>query len=207
MRVFAVGGTKGGSGKTTLAVNLAAAWTAAGRTVLLVDADPQRSAASWMSQQEAVQVAEHAGGGLEALLPPLSRQFQAVVVDLPPGVPDALRSALRVAGVLLVPVQPSGVDIAAVAATVQLAQGAGRPRLRVRFVLSRVILGTVLGRTARGALEAAYPEVRVYRTELAQRIAHAEAAAAQLPVLEYAPHSQAAEEIRALAREVWRDAE
>ncbi|MDI6773697.1 MAG: AAA family ATPase, partial [bacterium] len=88
MRVFAVGGTKGGSGKTTLAVNLAAAWTAAGRTVLLVDTDPQRSAASWLSQQEAVQVAEHAGGGLEAPLPQLARQFQAVVVDLPPGVPD-----------------------------------------------------------------------------------------------------------------------
>lgn len=122
MRVFAVGNQKGGSGKTTLAVNLAAAWTEAGRMVLLVDTDPQRSAASWLGQQEKVQVAEHVGGGLESLLPPLSRQFQAVVVDLPPGVPDALRSALRVADVLLVPVQPSGVDIAAAAARVQLAQ-------------------------------------------------------------------------------------
>ncbi|MDI6773474.1 MAG: hypothetical protein QME77_12960, partial [bacterium] len=79
-------------------------------------------------------------------------------------------------------------------------------RLRVRFVLNRVLVGTVLGRTARGALEAAYPEVRVYRAELAQRIAHAEAAAALLPVLEYAPHSLAAEEIRELAREVRVDA-
>lgn len=107
------------------------------------------------------------------------------------------------ADALLVPVQPSPVDIASAEATWLLARDAGRTGLQVRLVLSRAISGTVLGRTAREAL-AAYG-VRIYRSELAQRIAHAEAAAVGQSVLAYEPGGKAVEEVRALAREVWAD--
>lgn len=86
----------------------------------LVDADPQRSASMWLADQEAVEVVAHAGGDLEGLLPRVAGRFAAVVVDLPPGVPGVIRSALRAAAVLLVPVQPSPVDVVAAEVTLAL---------------------------------------------------------------------------------------
>jgi chromosome partitioning protein len=76
---------------------------------------------------------------------------------------------------------------------------------RVRLVLSRVMPGTILGRTAREALSGY--GVRVYRGELSQRVAHAEAVAVGQSVLDYAPDSVGAEEVKALAKEVWNDAD
>ena len=70
-KLIAVGNLKGGTGKTTIAVNLACALRDADRTVALVDADPQGSATDWQ-----------AGGGLPVLVEtPAARQ------------PSAMRSA------------------------------------------------------------------------------------------------------------------
>jgi cellulose biosynthesis protein BcsQ len=55
-RIVAIGGIKGGSSKTTLTVNLATAWAQARRSVLVVDADQQRWAATWLKS-------DHAGSG------------------------------------------------------------------------------------------------------------------------------------------------
>jgi chromosome partitioning protein len=172
---------------------------------MLVDADPQQAAAAWLEAQEAVQVTTHAGAGLEALLPQVARRFDAVLVDCPPGLPEALRSALRAADLLLVPISPSPADIRGARPTLDLARELGRRGLRVRFVLNRILAGTVLGRTAREAL--GQYGVPIYRVAVGQRIALQEAIAEGKPIFDYEEAGKAAKEMRVLAQEVWRDAE
>jgi chromosome partitioning protein len=199
-RILAVGNQKGGAGKTTVAVNLACAWADEGRRVLVVDADPQQSAAQWLADQTAVAVVLHQGGGLERLLPTLHAHYDVIVLDLPPGHPAVIRSALLVADTFVVPIPPSAIDIRAAAVTFQLAKDA---RPRVRLVLNRLQPWTILGRTVRAAVKAY--GLPIYRAELGQRVAYPEAAATCQSVLGYEPSGPAAAEVRALAKEVWTD--
>lgn len=200
-----IGNEKGGAGKTSIAVSIAAAWARRGRRIMLVDADPQQAAAAWLEAQEAVQVSTHVGAGLEELLPQIARRFDAVIVDCPPGLPEALRGALRVADLLIVPVSPSPADIRSVQPTLDLARELGKRSLRVRFALNRVLAGTVLGRTAREALK--QYDIPIYRVAITQRVALQEAIAEGRPIFDYEEHGKAAKEMWVLAQEVWRDAQ
>jgi chromosome partitioning protein len=114
MQTILVANPKGGSGKTTLATNIAG-WLAGKRQrVALVDGDPQRSATQWLAQRPRLFPAV-AMGDADARRKDLEqRDLQWAVVDSPAGLHgDALREAVRKADVLLVPVSPSAFDLAA----------------------------------------------------------------------------------------------
>jgi chromosome partitioning protein len=205
-KLVAVGNLKGGTGKSTIAVNLACALSDAAHTVALVDADSQGTATDW-----------HAAGGLpvrvEAL--PLSDQRAAqrwvarvltlktaadyVVVDLPPQFGAGIASALLIAELLVVPLSPSGVDLSATGRALELLRRAravrGGARPAAMLVPSRVDRRTVIGRQVHSTLErfglTVGPEVR-------QRSAHVHAFAAGTWVGAYAPGSPAHREIRVL---------
>jgi len=200
MRVIAIGNQKGGVGKTTLSVNLAAAWRAEGKRVLLIDTDPQRSSSMWAGQSD-LTVVGHDEGGLEDLLPQLQGEFDVIVVDLPPGTPAATASAARIANALLIPVQPSGLDIMAAQATLDMvAEGTAKPR----FVINLRKQGTKLARSARTALEAY--GVEVCNQEIGGRVAYMESVLSGQSVIDYQPEGKAAQEIRSLASEVFNNA-
>lgn len=82
-----VGGEKGGTGKTTLAVNLASMRACHGRDVLLVDTDPQGSASYWAQTRvddgrlARVSSVQKFGKGLVAALKDLSLRYEDVIVD------------------------------------------------------------------------------------------------------------------------------
>jgi chromosome partitioning protein len=198
-----VGNQKGGVGKTTLAVHLAAAWARAHRRVVLVDTDRQESATAWLADQTAVEVVAASTAGLGARLQAMAQQYQAVIVDTPPGLDRPLREAIRVADLLLVPLAPSPVDVRAVRSVLELVQILRGTSLDVRLVLSRVIAGTVLGKTAREALEPY--GARIARTVITQRVAVQEASAYGKSVFDYAGDSLAAVEFTQIAKEVWHD--
>jgi chromosome partitioning protein len=201
--IVMLGSQKGGVGKTTIAVHLACAWARRHR-VLLVDADSQQAAAAWLVEPGPLEVASYTqDAGLAAFLEAQAPHYDAVVVDTPPGLGALLREGLRAAGLLLVPLQPSPVDVRAVRLTLELAQVLRGPRLDVRLVLSRVVTGSILGRTVREAL-APYG-VPVARTVLTQRMVVQMAAAMGRPVGDYAPDSLAALEFQQLAREIGKE--
>jgi chromosome partitioning protein len=108
--IVLIGGEKGGTGKTTLATNLAAKRALAGRDVLLVDADAQGSASYWaQSRDEAgprrVACVQKFGKGLKSEVLDLANRYQ----DIDAGDRDSpeLRAALVVAGRAYIPVQPT----------------------------------------------------------------------------------------------------
>lgn len=203
--IISLASLKGGSGKTTLSVHLAAAIAAGGRRrVVLIDADPQGSASDWSAAREdspPFPVIGMARNTLHRDLEPIAADYEHIVIDTPPRVSALARSALLASDLVLVPVQPSSYDVWAAAETVQLiseAQGF-KPELRGAFIVNRKIPNTVIGRDVVDAL--ADYELPMMPTAVAQRVAYAESSAGYT-VLETAPTSAAANEVKQLAKDV-----
>ena len=198
---------KGGVGKTTIAVNLAACFSRTGQRVLLIDADPQGSALAWSGVR---QVEPHfivvgmAKPTLHREVPALAKLYDVVVIDGPPRVNELGRAAIMASDLVLIPVQPSPYDVWAAADTIQLVREARvfKEGLRAAFIINRVIAKTAIGRDVKKALEQ-FPDTPVLGGSLIQRVVYAESAARGLSVIEAAPSSEAAKELKHLAELVF----
>jgi len=195
---------KGGAGKTTLAAHLAVALAAEGSDVAAVDTDPQGSLAEWGEVRAGAsgvraQVPVHgvAGWRLGPELGRLRRAHDLLVVDTPPHAENDARAAVRAAELLVVPVQPSPMDVRATGPTLALAADAGTP---VVLVLNRVPPRARLTETMTAALSRL--DAPLADARLGARVALAESLAEGLGVSESQPRGRAAAEVRALAREL-----
>ena len=203
-KVLAVLNQKGGSGKTTIAVNLAHAFQRLGNDVLLVDADPQGTARDWSDSSEEG-VCPVIGIDRESLardLPAVAKPYDWVVIDGPPQLAGISAAAVRVADVVLIPVQPSPYDIWSCADLVDILDARrtvtdGLPH--AAFVVSRAITNTKLSNQVSEALEAYGLPVLPSRTT--QRVAYPTTAADGQTVFSE-PSSPAAKEIEAIRDEV-----
>jgi len=180
MPVIALVGNKGGAGKTTLAVNLAAG-LARRDSVAVIDADPQGSALQWRAiagDASAPPVAA-AEADLQQQALKLLRDYRTVVIDCPPSVHAPQTGAVLGFGDLaLIPVQPSPMDLWAnvhIEKSIDDAREVN-PSLRILLVINQLETRTTLSRLVRSALsEIAFPvadtAVRrraIYRTSALQ---------------------------------------
>jgi chromosome partitioning protein len=110
---------KGGSGKTTIATNLAAQYAAAGYRIVLTDYDPQGSSTRWLKTRPAelppihgIQAYDKNAGVTRSFLLRLPEGTERVVMDTPAGLrPQEMQELVREADAILVPVMPSDIDI------------------------------------------------------------------------------------------------
>ena len=115
--ILAVGNTKGGVGKTTLAVNLAVARALAGRDLLLVDGDEQGTALTFTElRTDRLGAAGYTavaltGAALRSQVRQLAAKYDDIIIDVGGRDTGSLRAALTVADTLLVPVQPRSFDV------------------------------------------------------------------------------------------------
>lgn len=203
MRVIAVLNQKGGSGKTTIASNLAVALHRRGHRVAVVDADSsQGTVREWGDRSEDAPIVLSAQEpALEDHIPPLKGAFDFVVIDGAPHVEDMARSAILAADLVLIPVRPSAADIWSAEDIVDLVQArrevAGAPQ--AAFVVSQQVLRSNLADSVNEALSSFDAPVLEARTS--SRVAYAEALGAGLSVLDL-DDAKAVQEIEALTDEV-----
>jgi chromosome partitioning protein len=216
--LLCVANQKGGSGKTTTAMNLAGGLSLAQYPVLVVDADRQESAVTWSTiggrlPFEVVRAADLGGRTLEHLMH--GTEYEVVIVDCPPGVADddagtgALfaRLALRLCDAILVPVRPSTLDFSSTSSFVvflERLRALANPGQRVLVVLNG-LQRTLLSRQAPGEarkLFAELPGALVLTSSIGLRIPIAEVSGSGQTIFDYAPHSEAAREFTQLTKEV-----
>ena len=204
-RIITVAQQKGGSGKTTLTVNLAVALRRRGLSVAVLDTDPQGSLGRWFMERldrqgedEGLEFTTSSAWGASYESEKLKKRFDMVLIDTPPKIESDLRPALRVADLVLVPVASSQVDLWATEGVLDLASRERRP---VLVVLNRTRPNTRLG--AEVAHGAAQLGVAVAQAQLANRVAYAETLGRGGAVAE-GPAGPARDEIAALADEILR---
>lgn len=142
---------KGGTGKTTLAVNMAREYTKRNCKTLLVDSDGQGSALRWHEESggELIDLTCLPVTTLDKDVLKFTDRYQRIIIDGVPSVSPLTICAIKAADVVLIPVQPSPYDIWAtedlvrlVKERIELTEG----KLKAAFIVSRHIKGTKLGR-------------------------------------------------------------
>lgn len=201
MKTVAVLNQKGGSGKTTIATNLAVAFQKRGNRVAIIDADPQQTASEWAARgEDTPPTYQSQTADIHENLPALGEAFDIAIIDGAPRMTELATSAVKAADLVLIPVQPSGADIWAAKDILDIIEErqriSGGPE--AAFVVTRAIPRTNLAGSVRGALDTY--SVRVLDSRTGQRVAYPEALGAGVSVLETG--GKAAEEVEAMTDEV-----
>ena len=209
--IIAFTNQKGGVGKTTLSVHVAAELARRGKRIKLIDMDPQHSALDWAEARDEAElkplfeVEGFPKPTLHKHIEVKAAGFDSVVIDVAPQVLALARSAMLSADLVLIPVQPSPYDVWAARETVTLLQEAivFKELLKYAFTINRQIVNTAIGREVRSAL-AEYEDIPALETTVCQRVVFAESAISGQVAYEVAPDSAAAQEIMNLVNEIER---
>jgi chromosome partitioning protein len=197
MATIAIISQKGGAGKTTLALHLAAAAQEAGAVALIIDTDPQATASQWAAwrQDAPPEVIDSPPPRLAAKVSQASGQgAQLIVIDTPPHADSAARAAVEIADLVLIPCRPSAFDLAAIQASAKLVQLLRKPAF---------VVFTAGPPNAPRIYQEASELVESFGTPpcpalLPDRAAYRHASAEGRTVMELEPVGKAAEEVREL---------
>jgi len=193
MKTVAIVGSKGGVGKTSLSINLAVAAAIKNKETVLVDLDPQASASKWKDSREAespVVISCQASRLEKVLETAQDGGAQLVVIDTAPHSESSALAAIRAADLILIPCQPSILDLRAIGNTIDLVKLAKKT---ATVVLNSVPTRGSLGDEAADAIKEyniPIAPVRIY-----ERTAFVRSLAAGLAAQEYEPKGKAADEI------------
>jgi chromosome partitioning protein len=202
-KVITVAQQKGGSGKTTLAVNLGVMLVRSGAKVAFLDTDPQGSLGRWFMTRaedgrgDGMDLSTASAWGVGYEVGKLRDMADFVIIDTPPKADSDLRPALRVADLVIVPVASSHVDLWATDGVLDLTRREGR---EVLVVLNRARAGTRLGAEILEAAQAL--DATLAETQIANRVAYAETLGQGLGAIEGARSPAIRAELDALMAEV-----
>jgi chromosome partitioning protein len=206
--ILIIGNTKGGVGKTTLAVNLAIIRAREGRDVLLVDGDEQRTAMSFTELRNgALHEAGYTavalqGGAVRSEVRKLAPKYDDVIIDVGGRDTGALRAALTVGERVLVPIQPRSFDVWSIEGMAELVSEAREinPSLDAMSMLNAADVQGRDNDDAAAVLQET-AAIRFVAATLVRRKAFPNAAAAGKGVVEFTPRDRkAVTELTALAK-------
>lgn len=213
--IILIGGEKGGTGKTTLATNLAAMRALSGRDVLMIDTDPQGSANYWAQSRDEesiiprVACVQKFGKGLPTEVKDLANRYEDIIIDAGGRDSIELRSALVVTEKVYIPIQPSQFDIWTLNQMDELVETAKsfNPDLQAKVIISRSSTNpSVHESDDTGKLLADFSNLDLADVIIRDRIAYRKAAKDGLAITELKPKDlKAVEEMETLYKEVFGD--
>jgi len=214
MSIVLFGGEKGGTGKTTLATNMAAMLALKGRDVLLLDTDRQGTASFWATLREDSEVepriscVQKFGKSLASQVRDLAERYDEIVIDAGGRDSVELRYALGVCDRAYIPVQPFQFDIWTIRQMdelVEMAQGLNE-NLEAFLVLNRVSTNPIVREdqeTRDFFNEEGFQYLSLLNSNLCDRIAFRKSAREGISVVEWKQDKKATAEMNNLFKEVY----
>ncbi len=202
MKVITIAQQKGGAGKTTIAAHLAVSLAQTGKRVAIIDIDPQGSLTNWHSLREkkfgigytGLNFVTSAGWRVESAISNLRGNVDYVVIDAPPHTETESKTAIRASNLIIIPMQPSPTDLWATSTTTDFAQS---EKIPAKILLNRYNPQSKLTKEIIAQLQG-----DLFKCSLGNRVAFSSCFLSGVTVTECVPNSVAADEIRALSREV-----
>ena len=193
MKTLAVLSRKGGTGKTTIAIHLAVEAERTGQTTVLIDLDPQASAAKWNDNREGdtpFVVTSPPSRLPEVLSRAAEGGATLAILDTAPHTEAAALDAANAAEMALIPCKPALIDLQAITSTINV--------IRLANVPARIVFNAVPSRGDR--VEQAREAVKVFDVPCApcnvgDRVAFVDSYNAGLTAQEYEPRGKASREI------------
>jgi len=204
-KIITIAQQKGGAGKTTVVAQLAAALAAKKKSIALMDIDPQASLAGWHDMRSEwsgaplpeIHLSSVSGWRVSTELDRLKQNFDYVLIDSPPHAETEAKNAIRAADLVLIPIQPSPMDLWATQPTIDLTKNEKTPAL---LLLNRVPPRGKIVEVVKAAI--ADGDIKCTKTSLGNRTAFATSMMEGRGVIESAARSAAGQEITALRDEV-----
>ena len=211
--IILVGGEKGGTGKTTIATNLAAIRTIRGHDILLVDTDKQGSASAWSNIRDVNDIKNRVpnvqkfGSNLGADIKDLKNRYEDIIIDAGGRDSVELRAAMTIADFMYIPVQASQFDIWTLSIMNDLvAQAKGfNPNLFPNILINRAATNPIVNEVqeAKNVLQD-FENLKLLHLVLKERISYRKAAKNGLSVIELEkPDLKAIDEMKMLYKEVF----
>jgi chromosome partitioning protein len=207
-KVIAFSNQKGGSGKSTLSVNLAVLWSNSGYKVAVIDADPQKSLTYWLSERKKYYGADDIGinfynfdiRNLTEEVKKIKRKYDFIIIDSPPAITFETLQIIKASNGVFVPVQPSPLDLMATLPFLQIARD---ERKKPLIILNRVMPRAKL--TEAMILRLRYSGAKIARSRISSKVIFAESFAVGRGVVDINITSDAAKEIINVGNEILRN--
>ena len=207
-KIISFSNQKGGSGKTTLAANLAVLWSNSGYKVAIIDADAQKSLTYWYDARKKYYGNDETGIDVYPYLTRtilddvkrIKRQYNFIIIDSPPSITYDTIQVLRSADRIFVPVQPSPVDLMATIPFLNLVR---QERKKSTIILNRVLPRAKL--TEAMILRLRYAGAKISRSRISSKTIFAETFSAGRGVVDISVKSDASREIINLGNEILRN--
>lgn len=198
-RIITFAQQKGGAGKTTVLSHLAGAWAEAGRSVALIDLDPQQSLTRWarLRADPKMTLVESRDYRVAMDMRASAKTHDFVLVDCPGAASTLLEAAVRESDLVIAPCQPSVMDVWATNSVIETTRKLKRP---LRIVINRVPARHGSVEEVVAALGPA--QSSLLATRLGNRVAFSQAMLTGRTAPELSRRSAAAAEIEALRAEV-----
>ncbi len=205
--IIVLGSQKGGVGKSTLAVSIAAGLLSRGYRVLIVDADDQKSVLTWYNNRP--ESLPHipvtgASGNIKAMLKEHAKSYDYIIADCAGRDSAEMRSGLMAADVFISPLRPSQMDLDVVPHTCSVFTAAKDFNEDVKGYLVLNMTPTNMfvneGNEAAQVLED-FPQMKLADTRICDRKAHRDAWAESMTIYE-TENSKAKDEVERLIQEV-----